>query len=241
MKIKLLLVSLFFIGTCYAQKCHTSIIQSGTVDGINLVSQFQNENFAALWLKTDNKLVFGVIGNDNQRLLIKLTSITQNLSNPKEYRVVGKSNVKGNICHFKGKITLKKIVEVFNARLGVDNEYQGEVKRQYLLIADYVFNEDPNEKDAGIFSGKLETKFYVNRDNYIKYNNIDMATDGFFNNGFVGTWKSYLTDKPYPCNWGDYRVPNSDCDFDIGNGKFSVSKKYLANGWATQPKANWWQ
>lgn len=33
------------------------------------------------------------------------------------------------------------------------------------------------------------------------------------------------------CNWGDFRVPNSNCDFDIGVGDFSVSEKYWKNGW----------
>ena len=33
------------------------------------------------------------------------------------------------------------------------------------------------------------------------------------------------------CNWADYRVPNSNQDFDIGAGEFSVSEKYWDKGW----------
>jgi hypothetical protein len=221
MKAKFLVLALLFFGNLFSQKCHTEIILNGEIDSKNLIHLYKNENFATLWLKTENQSVYGIIGKNNQRILIKFTSITKNLANPTEYFVVGKSNVKGNSCHFRGKIIIKKIEEIFNARLGV--------------------NEARNEKNAGLFTGKLETKFYIDKDNFIKYNDIERYSDSYFNNGFTGTWKSYLSNKTAQCNWGDYRVPNSDCDFDIGTGEFSVSKKYQKNGWLVKPKLYWWK
>ncbi len=54
--------------------------------------------------------------------------------------------------------------------------------------------------------------------------------DGFKNNQFVGTWKSYKNKVVKKCHWGDYRIP--DCgDLDIGVGDISINKKYVRNGW----------
>ena len=41
---------------------------------------------------------------------------------------------------------------------------------------------------------------------------------------------SYKTKSSKKCHWGDYRIP--DCgDLDKGAGEFSVSEKYIKNGW----------
>jgi len=37
--------------------------------------------------------------------------------------------------------------------------------------------------------------------------------------------------KEKKCNWGDYRVPMANTDFDVGAGEFSVSEKYWDKGW----------
>ncbi|MGX7666711.1 hypothetical protein [Flavobacterium pedocola] len=238
---KFLIFTLLFFVNLFSQNCHTEILKEGKADSKNLLAAFQKENFSGLWLKTDNQNIYGVIGKNNRRLLIKFISIKKNELNSQEYYIVGKSSVNGNNCDFKGMITLQEIKEVKNAGFGVDNEYQGKIKNQYLLTAEYVFYEIRGQKNAGAFKGKLETKFYTDNDNSIKYNDIGIAADGYFNNGFTGTWKSYAANKILKCNWGDYRVPNSDCDFDIGAGEFSVSEKYQMNGWQKKPKANWWK
>ena len=41
----------------------------------------------------------------------------------------------------------------------------------------------------------------------------------------------YNSNTVKKCNWGDYRVPNINCDFDIGVGEFNVSDKYWNKGW----------
>ena len=33
------------------------------------------------------------------------------------------------------------------------------------------------------------------------------------------------------CNWGDFRVPNINCDFDIGTAEFNIAEKYWDKGW----------
>ena len=48
---------------------------------------------------------------------------------------------------------------------------------------------------------------------------------------FVGNWKMYKSKIEKICNWGDYRVPYTKCDFDIGAGELSISEKYSKNGY----------
>ena len=63
----------------------------------NEIEQYNQFNFAEIWTKTDNNLIYGIIGVDHQRILTKLLSIEKSSDNPTEYLVTGKSNVKGNI------------------------------------------------------------------------------------------------------------------------------------------------
>ena len=51
------------------------------------------------------------------------------------------------------------------------------------------------------------------------------------NNAFVGIWENNKTENKKICNWADYRIPNTNQDFDIGAGEFSVSEKYYGEGW----------
>ena len=198
----------------------------------NLIDNYNSFDFSHIWTQTENNSVFGIIGKEHQRLRIKLISIKKDKTNPNEYFVFGKSNVNGTICDFNGKITLKEIKEVKELHFGVDDEYADKgIKSQGILIADYEFKENSEQKHSGIFKGKLYSKWYLNSKNQIEYDNIENISDGYTNNAFVGVWKSHITEKEKICNWADYRVPNANQDFDIGAGEFSVSKKYWDKGW----------
>ncbi|MCX2483466.1 hypothetical protein [Pedobacter sp. MR2016-24] len=193
--------------------------------------QFISYNFSDLWLKTNNELVYGIIGDEHQRILIKILTALKNPNNPKEYLITGKSSVKENVCTFKGKITIGNIKESKRNNFGINDEFKGESKTQGILTAKYEFFEDKNEKHAGTFYGVVKTKWYLDNSNIIVYDDIDITSDGYFNNAFVGLWKIYEGKVIKKCNWADYRVPSSNCDFDIGAEHFNVSKKYWRNGW----------
>ena len=198
----------------------------------NLISEYNQFNFSNIWIETNNNRVLGIIGEEHQRVQIKLTSVKKDSNNPNKYFVSGKSCVKGTICDFSGTINLTEIREVKKLHFGVDNEHADkEIKSQGILVADYQFKENSDQKHSGVFKGKLYSKWYLNSKNDIKYDNIELHSNGYINNAFVGTWKSYLTEKEKICTWGDYRVPLTNKDFDIGTGEFSVSEKYLKKGW----------
>ncbi len=198
----------------------------------NTLHQYQDKDFSNLWVATDNSLVYGIIGEDHQRIRIKFLAIKKNPFNAREYIVRGKSMVKETICEFLGVIRLKTIKEVKTLHYGVDDEYQDkQIQAQGLVIADYELMELKTQHHSGIFKGKLYTKWYLDSNQVIQFDNIEASSDDYMNNSFIGTWKNYVTGKEKNCNWGDYRVPEANEDFDIGVSEFSVSQKYLENGW----------
>ncbi len=202
-------------------------------------------DFSNVWTKTENRNILGIIGDDHQRIQIKLISVFRIASNPLLYNVYGKSKVKNTICEFYGNIVVKEIREVKEFHFGVDDEYADKgIKTQGILIADYEFYENKEQKHSGTFKGKLYSKWYLSSENQIEYDNIEFISDGYTNNAFVGIWKSYSNGKEKICNWGDYRVPITNRDFDIGTGEFSPNEKYLSKGWAeynTMKKDYWWK
>ena len=198
----------------------------------NKINELLKYDFSKLWLETDNNLVYGILGDEYQRIQIKLISISKNINNQNEYFVYGKSNVKENICEFVGKITILKIQESIREHFGVDDEFKNsDMKTQGLLTAKYEFFENKLQSHSGYFTGNLETKWFLDKDDKIQYDNINSHSDGYFNNAFVGSWKMYNSKIEKKCHWGDYRVPSVDCSFDIGVGEFNVAEKYWKKGW----------
>ena len=203
--------------------CQTYILNDIEIFDTNKIDDYDKYDFSNLWIESDNEIVYGIIGDNHQRIFIKLIKIEKNINKADEYYVYGKSKVKDNICDFVGKITIVKIHEFKSENLGVDNKYKGlGIKAQGLLIAKYEFFEDKNQLHSGTFEGTLKTKWYLDKKEQIRYNNINISSDGYFNNAFIGSWKMYNSNVIKKCNWGDYRVPNCNCDFDIGVGDFNV-------------------
>lgn len=212
-------------------------------ENFDLEIDYQSENvlekyksfdydFSNIWSVTENQNVYGIIGDEHQRISIKLISIFRIANSPFLYNVYGKSKVKENICEFYGNIVIKEIREIKELHFGVDDEYADEgIKNQGILVADYEFYESKEQKHSGIFKGTLYAKWYLNSKNQIVYDNIEFISDSYLNNAFVGVWQSYSTGKEKNCNWADYRVPIANRDFDIGAGEFSVSEKYWNKGW----------
>ncbi|MCL5247724.1 hypothetical protein M4I21_18065 [Cellulophaga sp. 20_2_10] len=204
----------------------------------NLIDSLNSYDFSNIWTKTKNSLIRGIIGEDHQRIKLKLISITKKTNNLNEYLVTGKSSVKGTICDFSGVITLVTINKVKKLHFGVDGYYADKgIKSQGILIASYEFNENIEQKYSGTFKGKLYSKWYLNSENKIIYDDIESNSDSYMNNAFVGIWKSYKTLKEKKCNWADFRIPNANQDFDIGAGEFSPNEKYLDKGWENYSQA----
>ncbi|WP_299578777.1 hypothetical protein [Mucilaginibacter sp.] len=229
-------------GQTKAQNFKSIQLQNPDLSGKELKSQLIHYNFSGLFTQTDNSVVYGFIGRDYQRIRIKLINVTKDkVANT--YKIYGKSMVKDNICDFYGTITISNIRKFKVTSNGVDDVYKNAgIKGQFVIFGDYIFSENKNQKHAGTFKGVVASRFYIDRYNNIKYDDIDSVSDSFTNNQFVGEWTAYKGTLTERCNWGDFRIPDSG-DLDIGTGEFSPNEKYLKNGWknigSIPPKAKW--
>lgn len=239
---KIFLILFFLTNHSFAQsneKFLSDFLLEDKLETKNSINQFKKFDFSKLWMQTDNNLIYGIIGEEHQRIRIKLISIEKNPQNPVEYLVYGKSMVKETICEFNGTIKIKEIREVVDQHFGVDSSYANKgIRTQGILIADYEFKENKEQEHSGLFKGQLYSKWYLDKNNNVRYDDIQSISDSYSNNAFIGVWKSYKTGKEKICNWADYRVPKANRDFDIGAGEFSVSEKYLGKGWIDIPLRN---
>jgi hypothetical protein len=236
-KALLTLIITFRLGSTFAQteaeKFRNENLSSTYISSVELKEKFIRYDYSKLFTVTDNAMVYGFIGDNFQRIRIKIISITKNPSLPDTYNVYGKSMVKNNIDEFRGTIKITNIRKYKQTSYGVDNELKGKgIKGQYLLIGNYNLAEAATQEHAGIFKGTFSTGFYPDKNNIVHYDDIDKNADGYSNNQFVGQWGSHNNKLVKRCNWGDYRIPNSQ-GFDIGAGEFSPNDKYLSAGWQT--------
>ena len=110
MKNLILIFFFFFTLTVFSQGnlCRTFIWDQSEVFQKNEVDKYSRYDFSNVW--NSNNDVYGVIGDNYQRILIKFISIKRNEKNKTEYVVRGKSSVKSNVCDFTGTITIVKIL-----------------------------------------------------------------------------------------------------------------------------------
>lgn len=260
---KKLYIILFLITVCrlaYAQT-EAALFKKTNLANKDLIhaelkGQFlQNYDFSKLWTETDNSIVYGFIGNNYQRIRIKFITVTKDSTSSDTYLVYGKSMVKNNVDEFKGTIKIANIRKLIHQSFGIDEEFKNKgLKGDFVIIGDYSFSENEEQNHSGVFKGTFQTKFYLDKNSKIHYDDLDLG-DSYNNNQFVGIWTEYKTNLIKRCNWGDYRIPNSG-DFDIGAGDFSPSKgdgwQSIQAGWNTTDKktqakakaiekAKWWK
>ena len=233
--------SLFFLVLTF--QCFLAFSQSGYVksrkDNLDkhhfskeeLNKKFLKYDFSGLFTHTANSSVYGFIGDNYRRIRIKFISVAKDSLSSNVYNIYGKSLVgDNNIRKFRGKINITDVKAYKSIYMGVDSEYKNKgLKGEYAIFGSYSFLEDVNQKNSGVFKGTFQTDFYIDKYSKIHYDDLNMVSDGFTNNQFTGVWISYKTKLSQKCNWGDFRIPNSD-NFDVGAGDFSPSKN-LASGW----------
>jgi hypothetical protein len=214
-----------------------------------LKAKLEGYDFSRLFTHSDNSVIYGFIGNNYQRIRIKLIRVTKDSLSPDTYHIYGKSMVKNNIDEFVGIIKISNIKKFNPLRHGCEDEYKYKgYKGEFMLLGDYVFHESAKQNHAGTFKGSLESDFFVDKNNQIQYDDIEDCSDSYTNNQFVGQWAAYNGNIIKRCNWGDFRIPDSG-DFDIGAGEFSphgYDNKYLKNGWQNMDdqkaeNAKWWE
>ncbi|MFB6317968.1 hypothetical protein [Saccharicrinis sp. FJH54] len=203
-------------------------------------SELIDYDLAELFFHTPSSEIYGVIGDNMQRIQIKWISINKDPNNPENYFVYGKTKVKSNICEFTGIIKIKTVRLYPEGKYDLPYRIKIKPEKIGVLFCDYTLTENSNENHTGYFQGISATDFYINNDS-LTYNNLRSSSDDMTNNQFVGTWTSYNYGTSKICNWGDYRVPNAP-GFDCGAAEFSPCKEFEEYGWKNFKLANtYWQ
>jgi hypothetical protein len=201
--------------------------------------ELKKENVIIKYLKYDISTLLlpkseflGYIGTDYKRIRIYYNSISKDNKKPEIYNVKGTSLVGKNRCDFEGRIVIKQFREYENMHFGCDDEHKNAgFKAQGLLIGEYQFKENQNQKHSGKFEGIVTVFWLVDKSNNIKIDDIEASySDNYCNNQYVGTWEAYEKGISKTCNWGELRIPFSG-DLDIGAAYFSPNPKYYKLGW----------
>jgi hypothetical protein len=209
-------------------KWRADLLSEPAFSRVERVGSLRKFDLSPLWMTTDNEYIYGFIGAKHRRIRIKILTAERSKTDPLLYEISGASLVGENFRGFRGTISIAhaRFTKMIDAEFATEDD----VRSRGFLLANYRFTEAGSDKHSGVFSGLLQTNFYIDKSGKIHYDDLESGADGFLNNQFAGTWRAADGSLELDCNWGDYRIPLSG-DLDIGDGEFSPNEKYWPNGW----------
>ncbi|MBR8537809.1 hypothetical protein KDU71_19715 [Carboxylicivirga sediminis] len=180
--------------------------------------EYLRHDFSEIWL---HKTFQGTIGDNNQRIQVRFTAITQ--LNDSTYQAIGKSKVHSNICDFKGYLQLSKIKIV---KAACDEPYNS----YGIITATYELNEDSTQNHVGRFTGTLQSMFDKTDEGFQQFPGW-YSDEGV--NVFKGTWQEYGKTAPKYCSWGLQipPCPRNDLFRHLENEFYLFNNKYINQGW----------
>lgn len=198
----------------------------------DLAKLWSADKYIGVWLEGEESREcpepIGFIGDNYQRFYMHIISAIKVKDKPDTYYLYGKTRTKDNVCIFQGTAT---IVDAKLFKEKIIQDYQ-----QGYANCNIVLYENDKQSGSGKITGTIKSYFVIDKKGVFVYDGLEFVADGFCNNQFIGTWRSYKTGKSKKCHWGDYRIPNCG-DLDIGAGEFSVNDKYVKNGWENYMKS----
>jgi len=194
----------------------------------NLLTEYMSYDFSHILIPKFE--ILGYIGENYQRIHVHFESIKRNNQVPNIYLVTGRTIVNKNECSFEGTVSITQVREFKDNFVPQEFVPEQGIKTRGLVIGHYLFNENPLQNHVGIFEGVMTMWWYLDKNELIRYDDIEIHSDNYKNNQYIGTWTEYGSYKSKVCNWGEMRIPFSG-DLDWGVGEFSVNTKYLENGW----------
>jgi len=224
------------------QKWNSYELPDASLDSTDFTPELLPYDLTQLWVNKRWARI-GFNGDNYQRFDIYFNSLGRDSVDRSIYHVTGKTRVRKNICSFEGTIQLIAARKLTNTPKDRDGASLDTLERGIALCT-YRFLEDRKQKFSGIFEGQVTTIWFIDPRKNLHYDDIDMQfSDRYYNNAFLGTWKSYDNRLVKPCSWGDCRIPDSG-DLDVGEGEFYPNPKYLKNGWSTFGHGTekvWWK
>lgn len=162
----------------------------------------------------------GYRGSDFQRFYIHYDSVR--FKGNGVYDVYGRTRYRDTIRLFSGMITLDSMRLYHEEYLPSTGEFGS-------LFGHYQFDED-EFSEGGILTGKMKIDFAkINGRFYYDAFMLGVA-DGYDNRQYEGVWTSKDLTRMEKCNWGDFRIPDSQ-GLDIGAGEFSPVDEHSGQGW----------
>lgn len=227
----LFLLSIVAISTAqnFSSMCINKYHTLHVVEVTEYVKQF---DFSPLFRGRYSKFNLGYIGDNYRRIRVKFTKTYKDDKIPALYHIEGKSNVKNNICNFKGKLVIDSILIASKPYLGLDNMYEdSSIAEQGMIVGHYELLEDSTQKFAGKFVGKLMCTWFRKTDGLIQYDIIESFSDRWCNSQFIGKWIPYNKSNEKVCVWGQGRLYDPLDKLDVGTGEFYPAKEYHSEGW----------
>ena len=106
------------------------------------IALLKKYDFSSLWTFTDNAYVYGFIGENHQRIRVKILKVTKDSLNEHIYHISGKTMVKTNICEFSGDIFITKIRKYEKTSTGVDGDFANKLHYDDLNYASDSFTNN---------------------------------------------------------------------------------------------------
>jgi hypothetical protein len=194
-----------------------------TEDGINTAvtaqtqtGQQENKDIDITNYVRQEAIFLGLFGDKYQKMGIAFLTIKR--INDTQYEVTGKSQL-DKICDFRGTLE----VEAMEG----DSSY-GNATGKYL------FEEDRNQTETGIFEGTFKIQWLLGEDFRTGFGIVEKANSRFgVAASFTGNWKSYRTGAVFKAGWGNLRedfVPVAGWN----PSDFWIQEEYRSSGWALE-------
>ena len=218
-------------------KSYEPLLATINLVDVEIEEKYINYDFSNVWESGLRYEYFGFIGKNYQRIRVKLFSVTKDIKEQYRYYVSGKTAIDGDIEPFQGVFQITHIKRFKDMHWGCDDEYKDSgIKAQGILIGTYTLFQKRNGKEVGYFEGIYSALWYIDKNNNLKFDDIEDFADSYRNNQFIGVWKSNDGSVIMKSNWGDNRIPE-DGDLDIGAGYFYPNPKYAKYGWQSYIEA----
>lgn len=186
-------------------------------------SNYDNEPMVDEWIKRPEPL--GFRGKNYQRFYIHFDTVYK--VSPTVYKLEARSRCKNEYCNIIGSIVIDSVKSYVDTMLfsGFDN-----LTEEGFIYAHYDMDAYIENKQVARLFGRSYYWYLVHNDS-VYYNALMIVADGYDNNQYTGKWVNLASDDTLTCNWGDFRIPESQEELDFGCGQFGPNKKYYDYGW----------
>ncbi|MCC2546377.1 hypothetical protein LJY25_07965 [Hymenobacter sp. BT175] len=202
-----------------------------------MLAFLKQHDLTTLWPKVSsgsyyNPVQNGFFGADHYRIEVVFTRVVQDSVHPGILHVTGKNRFKKTITPFSGEIILDQLQDAAFENHDAENP-------AYSARGSFVLREDPQQKNAGVFTGKvtLDFRLYPNEEQILRLSH-SMAPEGYAARGggatFEGEWVNNASGQRKPCIWADdfFMVANTILrDFAIAERDVTINPQYVHLGW----------